>query len=43
MTVKDSNNNKHHIHSKLIGDFLPDPASSVSYSLDHNHIFIFPR
>ena len=43
MTVIDSDNNKHHIHSKLIGEFLPSPASSVSFSLDLNHVFIFPR
>ena len=43
MTVNDSSNNKHHIHSKLIGEFLPAPASSVSFSLDLNHVFIFPR
>ena len=43
MTVNDRNNNKHHIHSKLIGEFLPAPASSVSFSLDLNHVFIFPR
>ena len=43
MTVSDSSNNKHHIHSKLIGEFLPAPASSVSFSLDLNHVFIFPR
>ena len=43
MTVIDSENNKHHIHSKLIGEFLPPPASSVSFSLDLNHVFIFPR
>ncbi len=43
MTVNDSNNKKHHIHSKLIGEFLPAPASSVSFSLDLNHVFIFPR
>ncbi len=36
------NNKKHHIHSKLIGEFLPTPASSVSFSLDLNHVFIFP-
>ena len=43
MTVNDSNNKKHHVHSKLIGEFLPAPASSVSFSLDLNHVFIFPR
>ena len=43
MTVIDNDNNKHHIHSKLIGEFLPSPASSVSFSLDLNHVFIFPR
>ena len=43
MTVNDSTNNKQHIHSKLIGEFLPAPASAVSFSLDLNHVFIFPR
>ncbi len=43
MTVNDEKNNKHHIHSRVMGNFLPPAASSVSVSLDEDHIFIFPR
>ena len=43
MTVNDKNNNKHHIHSKVIGNFLPNPASSLSITLDQSQVFIFPR
>ena len=43
MTVNDEMNNKHHIHSKVMGNFLPPPASSVSVTLDEDHVFIFPR
>lgn len=43
MTVNDEQNNKHHIHSKVMGNFLPPQASSVSVTLDEDHIFIFPR
>ena len=43
MTVNDQNNRKHHIHSKVIGNFLYPAASSVSITLDRSHIFIFPR
>ena len=43
MTVNDEKNNKHHIHSKVMGNFLPPPASSVSVTLDDDHVFIFPR
>ena len=43
MTVNDQLNKKHHIHSKVIGNFLPPPASSVSITLDQSHIFVFPR
>ena len=43
MTVNDEKNNKHHIHSKVVGNFLPPPASSVSVTLDEDHVFIFPR
>ena len=43
MTVNDERNNKHHIHSKVMGNFLPPPASSVSVTLDEDHVFIFPR
>ena len=43
MTVNDEKNNKHHIHSKVMGNFLPPPASSVSVTLDEDHVFIFPR
>lgn len=43
MTVNDEENNKHHIHSRVMGNFLPPPASSVSVTLDEDHVFIFPR
>ena len=43
MTVNDEKNNKHHIHSKVMGNFLPPAASSVSVTLDEDHVFIFPR
>ena len=43
MTVNDEKNNKHHIHSRVMGNFLPPAASSVSVTLDEDHIFIFPR
>ena len=43
MTVNDEKNNKHHIHSRVMGNFLPPPASSVSVTLDEDHVFIFPR
>ena len=43
MTVNDEKNNKHHIHSRVMGNFLPPPASSVSVTLDEEHVFIFPR
>jgi len=43
MTVNDQLNKKHHIHSKVIGNFLPPAASSVSITLDQSHIFVFPR
>ena len=43
MTVNDVQNNKHHIHSKIGGNFLPPAASSVSITLDQSQIFIFPR
>ena len=43
MTVNDEKNNKHYIHSKVMGNFLPPPASSVSVTLDEDHVFIFPR
>ena len=43
MTVNDNQNNKHHIHSKIGGNFLPPAASSVSITLDQSQIFIFPR
>lgn len=43
MTVNDQFNKKHHIHSKVLGNFLPPAASSVSITLDKSHIFIFPR
>jgi iron(III) transport system ATP-binding protein len=43
MTVNDQFNQKHHIHSKVLGNFLPPAASSVSITLDKSHIFIFPR
>ena len=43
MTVQDEHNNKYHIHSKVIGNFLPPPASSLSITLDQSQIFIFPR
>lgn len=43
MTVNDNENNKHHIHSKVNGNFLPPAASSVSVTLDPSQIFIFPR
>ena len=43
MTVNDEKNNKHHIHSKVMGNFLPPQASSVSVTLDEEHVFIFPR
>tara|TARA_B100000965_G_scaffold199934_1_gene166939 strand:+ start:435 stop:1481 length:1047 start_codon:yes stop_codon:yes gene_type:complete len=43
MTVNDEMNNKYHIHSKVIGNFLPSPASSLSITLDQSQIFIFPR
>ena len=43
MTVSDSAGEKFHMHSKVPGDFLPEPASSVSIELDNRHIFIFSR
>ena len=43
MTVNDQFNQKHHIHSKVLGNFLPPAASSVSITLDKSHNFIFPR
>ena len=43
MTVNDEKNDKHHIHSRVMGNFLPPPASSVSVTLDEDHVFIFPR
>ena len=43
MTVNDEKNNKHHIHSTVMGNFLPPAASSVSVTLDEDHVFIFPR
>jgi len=43
MTVNDQYNQKHHIHSKVIGNFLYPAASSVSITLDKSHVFIFPR
>ncbi len=43
MTVKDNQNKKHHIHSKVIGNFLPPQASSLSITLDQSQVFIFPR
>ena len=43
MTVNDEKNNKHHIHSRVMGNFLPPAASSVSVTLDEDHVFIFPR
>ena len=43
MSVNDQNNQKHHIHSKVIGNFLYPAASSVSINLDKSHVFIFPR
>ena len=43
MTVNDQLNKTHHIHSKVIGNFLPPAASSVSITLDQSHIFVFPR
>ena len=43
MTVNDQFNQKHHIHSKVLGNFLPPAASSVSITIDKSHIFIFPR
>ena len=43
MSVNDEKNNKHHIHSRVMGNFLPPPASSVSVTLDEDHVFIFPR
>ena len=41
--IMDEKNNKHHIHSKVMGNFLPPAASSVSVTLDEEHVFIFPR
>ena len=43
MTVSDSSGDKFHMHSKVAGNFLPEPASSVSIELDNNHIFVFSR
>ena len=43
MTVNDEKNNKHHIHSRVMGNFLPPAASSVSVTLVEDHVFIFPR
>ena len=43
LTINDHQNNKHHIHSKIGGNFLPPAASSVSITLDKSQIFIFPR
>ena len=43
MTVNDDQNFKHHIHSKVNGNFLPPLASSLSITLDQSQIFIFPR
>jgi len=43
MTVNDDKNIKHHIHSKVIGNFLPKQASSLSITLDQSQVFIFPR
>ncbi len=43
MTVSDKENIKHHIHSKVVGNFLPSPASSVSITIDRSQVFIFPR
>jgi hypothetical protein len=43
MTVNDDQNLKHHIHSKVNGNFLPPLASSLSITLDQSQIFIFPR
>lgn len=43
MSVNDEKNKKHHIHSRVMGNFLPPPASSVSVTLDEDHVFIFPR
>lgn len=43
MTVNDDQNSKHHIHSKVNGNFLPPLASSLSITLDQSQIFIFPR
>ena len=43
MSVNDEKNKKHHIHSRVMGNFLPPPASSVSVTLDDDHVFIFPR
>tara|TARA_Y100000996_G_C22553171_1_gene654518 strand:- start:2433 stop:3479 length:1047 start_codon:yes stop_codon:yes gene_type:complete len=43
MTVSDNQNNKYHIHSKIAGNFLPPPASSVSITLDQSQVFIFSR
>ena len=43
MTVNDDQNSKYHIHSKVTGNFLPPPASSLSITLDQSQIFIFPR
>lgn len=43
MTVSNINGEKFHMHSKVSGDFLPEPASSVSIELDMKHVFIFSR
>jgi iron(III) transport system ATP-binding protein len=43
MTVSNASGEKFHMHSKVPGDFLPEPASSVSIELDSRHIFIFSR
>ncbi len=43
MTVSDNYGKKHHIHSKVNGEFLPELASSVSITIDHKHVFIFSR
>ena len=43
MTVSNSSGEKFHMHSKVSGDFLPEPASSVSIKLDNRYIFVFSR
>ncbi len=42
LTVLDENGARHHVHSRMPGQFLPPAGSAVSLSVDLKQAFVFP-